>query len=78
MSTDKYTSNNKIYIVIKSIYKLSIIAVAESVYMKHCATPLKMEDMLIDVKHLRNRHRPKFLSDRSIVQQNALFLEVTL
>ena len=54
----------------------NLISVAMSVYEKHQSSPLSMDDMQLSVKHLRNSHRPRLLSDDTVVQSDALFVEV--
>ena len=44
----------------------------------HQSAPLKMDGMLLDVKHLRNTHRPRLLGDDTVMQRDALFLEVRI
>ena len=53
-----------------------MFTVAVRVCEKHKADPLKMENMMLDIKHLRNSHRPKLLVDDVIVQPNTLYLQV--
>ena len=52
-------------------------AVAARVYENHRDTPLKMEDVTLDIKHLRNTHKRKTLRDSVQVQAHLLFLQVS-
>ena len=63
-------------VTIHNIQIITYCTVAVRVCEKHKADPLKMEGMILDIKHLRNSHRPKLLVDDVIMQPNTLYLEV--